>query len=213
MSQLLRFKDKQKFLLYDVETESLSLKRSRPWQCAFTLYEGRKVLHEDDLYPYWEDLNVGYQAKMITGFSDYDYQSKCIDRKDALEKFLEYFLDPDTLLVGHNILGFDVYQLMVWAEGCGVNLKWEDFIPRCVDTLALARGIALGEKPQRDEDGYCLGWQYKMLSVRDRKIKASLGALAKKYEVEHGEDQMHNALNDIHFNAEIFFKQIYEIEI
>ena len=39
-NSLLRFKTKQKYIVFDLETEGLNLRYSKPWQLGFLIAEG-----------------------------------------------------------------------------------------------------------------------------------------------------------------------------
>ena len=76
---LLRFDKDQKYITWDVETEGLNLVHSKPWQIAWIVCQGDKVLEKFDFYIKWDDLKVSEDAARITGFSREDYNRKAID--------------------------------------------------------------------------------------------------------------------------------------
>ena len=41
---LLRFKRNQKYIIFDTETEGLNLIKSKPWQAAWIVVEGDRVI-------------------------------------------------------------------------------------------------------------------------------------------------------------------------
>ena len=88
---LLRFDRKQKYLVFDTETEGLNLIDSRPWQVAWIVTQGDKVLEEHDVYVKWRDLNVSKDAARVTGFSKEDYERKAVKCSDAM-KALRFLL-------------------------------------------------------------------------------------------------------------------------
>lgn len=197
-------------MVFDTETEHLNLRTSRPWQLAYLIIKNGKILDQGNLFPFWEDLSISKKAAQITRFNYNDYKRKSIDKREAWDVMAPYFFDEDIKLVGHNILGFDVFQMRTWGREMGIEPKWPSFLDRCIDTLALARAIHLDRCIDKDN---FITWQYKMLSIRQRGMKTGLGALGKHYEVSHNEDGLHDALADIKLNASIFSKQIFEIEI
>ena len=69
--QLLRFNNKQKYMVFDFETCSLNLcrKNNKPWQLGFILCEGDKVKKEYDFLIKWDNLEVSADAAKITGFN------------------------------------------------------------------------------------------------------------------------------------------------
>ena len=70
IEKLARFDNKQKSVVFDFETCSLNLvsTENKPWQLAFQVYEGDKLLESNDYYIYWEDLKLSDGAKKVTGF-------------------------------------------------------------------------------------------------------------------------------------------------
>ena len=66
-SNLLRFNKKQKYIVFDTETESLALALARPWQLSWLVYEDHKIVKNEDHMIYWKDFNVSADAARITG--------------------------------------------------------------------------------------------------------------------------------------------------
>ena len=108
---LLRFNDKQKYLVFDFETCNLSLssKDNKPWQLAFLVCQGNKVIEEHDYYIYWDDLKISKDAKKITGFSEKKYKDLAQPAEFVLEHFEKLLYSEEYIPVGHNIFGFDIY--------------------------------------------------------------------------------------------------------
>ena len=52
---LLRFNKKQRYVVFDTETEGLNLVTSRPWQVAWLVVEGDKIVSRNDKFIYWPD--------------------------------------------------------------------------------------------------------------------------------------------------------------
>ena len=50
MEDLLRFKKNQKYMVFDFETCNLNLvsEENKPWQLAFLIYEGDKLIESND---------------------------------------------------------------------------------------------------------------------------------------------------------------------
>ena len=66
---LLRFNKKQRYVVFDTETEGLNLVTSRPWQIAWLVVEGEKIIDKRDFFIHWPNLNVSEGAARVTGFS------------------------------------------------------------------------------------------------------------------------------------------------
>jgi len=206
---LLRFNKKQKYLVFDTETEGLNLVTSRPWQIAWLVAEGDRIIKKNDLFIQWPDLNVSEGAARITGFSRKEYEKKCQSPKEVWEKFAEDFGDSETLIVGQNVLGFDIYMLNIWRKLIGLPSTYE-YLPRMIDTRALAVAIAK-QIPVEKKDFLC--WQYRLLNYRERGLRTSQAALLKQYNIPHDPKRLHDALYDIEMNFKIFCKQLFQLEI
>ena len=74
---LLRFNKKQRYVVFDTETEGLNLVTSRPWQVAWMVVEGDKIIEKNDLFIEWPDLQVSEGAAKVTGFTEKEYNKKC----------------------------------------------------------------------------------------------------------------------------------------
>ena len=206
---LLRFDRNQKYLVFDTETEGLNLINSRPWQVAWIVTQGDKVLEEHDVYVGWDDLEVSKDAARETGFSKQDYERRAIDCSDAMKKFASYLYNPDYKIVGHNLLNFDVYIVNVWRKLLNLTSDYS-FIDRIIDTRSIATAIA--KNIPVDKENF-LAWQYKMVNYIERGLKTSQPTLLKRYDIPHDPKRLHDALYDIMMNYKIFRKQLYEIEL
>ena len=206
---LLRYNRKQKYIIFDTETEGLNLVKSKPWQAAWIVAEGNKIIKKYDKLIKWDDLNVSKDAARITGFSKKYYKQNAEDPKSVWSEFSKYLYDPSYLIVGQNLLGFDVYMIDVWRKLIGEKLD-QSYIKRIVDTKAIAAAIAKDAPVDKDDFIY---WQYRWLNYRERGLKASQLTLLKKYEIDFDKKRLHDALYDIEMNFEIFHKQLYDIEL
>ena len=71
---LLRFNRNQRYVVFDTETEGLNLIKSRPWQVAWLIAEGDKIISRTDRFIHWPNLNVSEGAARVTGFSKKEYE-------------------------------------------------------------------------------------------------------------------------------------------
>jgi DNA polymerase III epsilon subunit-like protein len=210
MDELLRFKFDQKYLVFDTETEGLNLVKSRPWQLSWVEAVGKKIIKKEDRLIFWEDLDVSEEAAKITGFNKSLYLKKAEDPAKVWADFSVKLYDPEYIIVGHNILGYDVYMLNVLTKLIGEKINF-NFIKRCIDTNALAKVIAKGCQQVPNE---CrVPWMMKYINHRERGLKTNLKFLLEKYEINFDKDLLHNALYDIEKNYEVFLEQIKNIEI
>lgn len=202
----LRHQNQQKFLIFDTETECVNLARTRPWQVSWQVYEGQKLIDSQDRFPHWEDINVSAGAAFVTGFTKERYLSLSEDNRSVYESFKELVLNPDYLLVGHNILGFDVMVIRNWARAFGEDLGYE-FLNRCVDTLCLEKAIRANTEISREtlfEDQMKLCFQ--------RVKGTSLAALGTKYDIAFDPKKLHDSLEDIKLNNQVFRKQLWKMQ-
>ena len=206
---LLRYNRNQKYIIFDTETEGLNLVKSKPWQAAWIVAQGNKIIKKYDKLIYWDDLNVSKDAARITGFSQSYYEKNAEDPKKVWKEFSKYLYDDSYKIVGQNLLGFDVYMIDVWRKLIGEPLL-QDYINRIIDTKAIATAI-VKESPVDEKD--FIYWQYRWLNYRERGLKTSQLTLLKKYEIDFDPKRLHDALYDIEMNFEIFHKQLYDIEL
>ena len=206
---LLRFEKNQRYIVFDTETEGLNLVTSRPWQVAWLVVEGDRIIDKRDFYIHWPDLKVSEGAAKVTGFSQKEYSKKSMPPNIVWEKFSEDLYDENNLIVGQNLLGFDVYMVNIWRKLMGRNPDYS-FVSRIIDTKSLATAIAK-QIPVDKED--FIGWQYRILNYRERGLKTSQATLLKKYNIDHDPKRLHDALYDIEMNFKIFRKQLFDLDI
>lgn len=199
-------------MVFDFETCNLNLasQDNKPWQVAFSLYEGSNLIDSYDYYILWEDLNISDGARRVTGFSDSKYKKNAIDSKKILDHFEKYLYNKKYIKLGHNILGFDIYIHNIFRRLLGRPTDYS-YLSECLDTLCLAKAIEKDIKINDDDD--LLSWQFKLNSFRQKGLRLSLAACCKKYEVDFDATQLHDALYDIQKNYEIFKKILWKIEL
>ena len=208
MNTFLKQNINQKFVVFDTETEGLSLTSSRPWQLSWMVCKGDQILEEHDEFIKYDDLNVSEEAAKVTGFNHAAYLSKAKDPMEVWKNFAKYLYDDQYIFVGHNILNFDIYILNTMMQGIGIKNDWK-FVRRMIDTRALAVAMFKGIK----RNGDLLPWQIKLVNVREKGLKASQGFLLKHFAIDHDPSKLHNALYDIKMNYMVFRKLISEVEV
>ena len=210
MEYLLRFKFDQKYVIFDTETEGLNLVTSKPWQLAWIEATGKKIVKKQNRFLKWDDLNVSEDAAKVTGFDKKDYESKAEDPAVVFKEFMDLISQDDVIVVGQNILGYDLYMLGVIARNLNIIMDYS-FINNCFDTKAIATALAKGNKTP-DKDDF-IGWQIKWLHYRERGLKTNQKFLLQHYEIDFNEAKLHDALYDIEKNFEIFQKQLWQLDI
>ena len=206
---LLRFNKKQRYVVFDTETEGLNLVTSRPWQVAWLLVEGDKIIDKRDFFIHWPNLNVSEGAARVTGFSYNDYAKKSMPPNVVWEKFAHDLYNEDNLVVGQNLLGFDVYMVNVWRRLMGMDADYS-YINRIIDTKSLATAIAKDIPVEKEN---FINWQYRLLNHKERGLRTSQATLLKKYNIDHDPQRLHDALYDVEMNFKIFKKQLFDLEI
>lgn len=210
MEDLLRFKFDQKYVIFDTETEGLNLVTSKPWQLAWIEATGKKITKKQNRFLMWDDLNVSEDAARVTGFNYQTYAKQAEDPLVVYKEFMDLISQDDVIIVGQNLLGYDIYILGVIARKLGLDIDYS-FVNRIFDTKAIATALAKGNKTP-DKDDF-IAWQIKWLHYRERGLKTNQKRLLEYYDIKFDESKLHDALYDIEKNFEIFLKQLWELEI
>jgi DNA polymerase III epsilon subunit-like protein len=209
---LLRFAKNKKFTFIDCETFNLCLNEfnNLPWQIAMIeTLGGETITEKHDLYLDWDThLKISEEAKKITKFSDYKFNSRKSPSEQCVIKTHEVLKSSD-YIVGHNLLGFDIYLLRIAFQK--FNLDWKFMMPKILDTFALMKGVRLESKYKSGSD--LLAYQYKQIHTIKSKIKCSLGVLGKEFDIDHDHNSLHDALVDLELNLKFWNKLKYMIEV
>ena len=150
----------QKYLVVDTETEGLNLHSSKAWQLSWIVCQGNKILEEHDEFIAHKNLNIPEVVKKMTGFNWDKYNQKSKSLSKVWSKFETYLYDPQYIIVGQNLLGFDVYMLALLQKMLGQQPDYS-YLPRIYDTRALAK--AYRENLDKPKDNF-LSWQYKIIN-------------------------------------------------
>ena len=208
-NSLLRFKKNQKYIVFDFETEGLNLRYSRPWQLGFIETEGQNIKNEHDIYIGFDDLSVSADAARITGFSEHTYRKKKKDKLQVLEFFDKFLYNPDYLIIGHNIIGYDVYIHNVLRKACGKPTDYS-YMNRVIDTNCLSKAYKMGLK--KVDDNLTL-WQYKLNNYIKKGLKTSQITMLKEFSIPFEADKLHDAVYDVKMTLKPFHKLIWNIEV
>lgn len=210
LNNLLRFNKNQKYIVFDFETESLNLFYNKPWQLSFVIASGNKVTEEHDYFIDWPDLNVGEEAAKINHFNLSDYNKSKQDAKKVLDCFEGFLYDKEYLIVGHNIIGFDIYIHNIYRRLLGKAPNYT-YLERLVDTNCLAKAIKLQIPKKKDESIF--QWMSRLNFFHKRGLKTSQKQMLKENNIDFKEELLHNSLYDVQMNFELFRKLIYQIDI
>lgn len=211
MEDLLRFKKDQKYVVFDFETCNLNLvsEHNKPWQLAFLVYHGDKLIESNDYHIYWEDLRMSEGARKVTGFKDAKYKKLAQPAEKVLDHFEKYLYDDSYIKLGHNILGFDIYIHNIFRKLLGRKPDYS-YLVHSIDTLCLAKAIY---KEVELNGNDFLSWQFKLNSFHERGMRLNLGACCKTYDVDFDPTKLHDALYDIKKNYEVFKKMLWKVKI
>lgn len=210
MKKLFRFNKNKKFIIFDYETCGLNLisKSNKPWQLAYLIADQNKIIEKKDFYLKWDDLKISDEAKRITGFNEKKYLSKAVDPLKVLNEIEKFFYNPDYNVVGHNILGFDVYIHNIHRLLLGKKTDYS-YLNRAIDTNCLAKARSM--EISVNENDFLL-WQMKLQKIRKKGLKSNLKFLCQYYSIDFDESKLHDALYDITKNYEVFKKLIWDFE-
>ena len=210
-SELLRYKKNQKYLIPDTETCHLNLAIDNyPWQVAWLVATQNEILERKNYFLNWGDkLKVSDGAARATGFDPRQIEKHGKEPKAVYQEFKKDLDNPEYIIVGHNLINFDIYIENYWAQEVGEPHSWE-YLNRLIDTNAVAKAIEKGIRVDKEN---ILAWQFKVIGLVEKGLKTNLGFLAKKYKLEIDEERFHKADYDIEKNWEISRKQMWEIEI
>ena len=209
---MLRFNKDQKYICFDFETCHLNLldDSNKPWQLSYIIAKGNNIIKEVDNYIYWPDLKLSEGAKLVTHFDERKYHSLASDAKEVLFTFESYLYDKDYLIIGQNLLGFDVYIHNIYRRLLGHKTDFS-YTKRIIDTNCIAKAIKKNLKPQKDTD--FTFWQSRLNDFREKGLKTSIKAQLKDYKIDFDENMLHNSMYDVQMNFKIFQKQLWQIEI
>jgi DNA polymerase III epsilon subunit-like protein len=171
--------------------------------------KGGQILDSKDYYVGWDrDVNVSVEAARITRFNPVDYDKRKIKFEEIFPT-IEDWLDNADYIVGHNILGFDIYLIKDFYNYVGKDYR--HLMPKIIDTNCIARGIKF-ELPYRTSENF-LEYQYKLVHERRKGIKTNLTALGREFQIEHDYDRLHDALVDLELNLKVWNQLKYQLEM
>lgn len=195
-----KLKHDQKYIVFDVETEGLNLCYSRPWQVSWVETQGNNIISEHDLYVDYPDLQLSDMIRKLTGFNENKYNREKQPLKQVWGELKKFLLNPEYIVVGQNLLGFDVYMVAIMQKLLGETPDYS-YLDRIYDTRAL--GKAYREDIRKPKSDF-LGWQYKLMHDRSLKSKVSQLQLLKLFDIDFEENKLHSAIYDTKMCFEVF---------
>lgn len=210
-NDLLRFDKKSSFVFIDCETFNLCLNfcQNLPWQVSMIKAVNGKKVDEKDLFIKWDtNLKISKEAKRITRYDPVKVQ-KLSRSFDEVFPIISEWLDSSDYIVGHNILGFDIY--LIKEMYLLKNRRIDHLVEKIIDTNCIAKGIKFPVEKLPEEG--LMDYQYKLLHTRRKGVKTNQTALGKEYKIEHDYDRLHDAIVDLELNLKIWNKLKYQIDI
>lgn len=209
---MLRYNPDQYYICFDFETCNLNLvdTDNKPWQLSYLLSKGQEIYHRSDNYILWPDLKMSREAAEVTHFNREKYERLAKDPGPILSEFEKYLYDDKFLIVGQNLLGFDVYVYNIYRRCLGLKVDYS-FLERIIDTNCVAKAIKKQFRPLPGES--MLSWQYKLADFREKGLKTSVLAQLKEYKIPFDEHRLHDSMYDVEMNFKIFLQQAWTIEI
>jgi len=212
-SNLLRFNKDKVFVVFDIESEDLRLLGNRGWQLSYLVATQNRILEEHDYFLWWDDLNMSADAARITRFNYEEYKQKAQDPKKILEQFDTYLYNPENIIVGANIVNFDIYVLNTMRKAVGLKTDWS-FVDRMLDIQCIEKAKALNRKEIPQEPNKRAATMFELSNWRKKGVKTSVEHLAKNvYQIDYDPNKAHDAKYDNRLCLEILKKQIYTINI
>ncbi len=211
MKKLLRYDKEKEFVFIDCETFNLCLNscHNLPWQIAMLKVKGDKIVDSKDFYIKWDThLKIGKEAAKITRYSPSRMEKRGLPPEEVFPT-IEDWLDNSDFVVGHNVLGFDIYLIKGFYDY--MEKDYKHLTSKVIDTLPLSRGIKLDS---HIVDGESLTeYQYRMLETRRKGVRTNLKAMGLYFNIEHEYDELHNALVDLKLNLKVWNKIKWQAEI
>lgn len=208
---LLRFDKNKKFVFIDCETLNLCLNFSHnlPWQIAMLRVSGDKVTEDKNFYLKWDTkLKISIDAARMTRYSQETIDKLGLNPKEVFPTIYDWLENCD-YIIGHNILGFDLYLIKEYYSLMGKDSR--HLVSKIIDTHCLAKGMKIGPLYKPSES--LIEYQYKMLHTIKKGVKTKLTALGEEYEITHDYDNLHDAIVDLELNLKVWNKLKWQIDI
>lgn len=209
---LLRFDKEKCFVFIDCETLNLSLNfcNNLPWQIGMIKVRGDKILDKKDFYIKWEtDLKISVDAARITRYDPLRMESRGLSPEEVFPT-MKSWLDESDYIVGHNILGFDIY--LIYEMYKKFKASHSHLVDKVIDTYCLAKGMKFSFSFNK-KSNTLLEHQYKMLHTIKKGTKLKLKDLGKEFEIDHNYDNLHDAICDLELNLKVWNKLKWMIDI
>ena len=210
---LLRYDDTKTLVFIDCETLNLCLNfcHNLPWQIAMLKVQGKKTLAEKDFYLKWKTgLKISEEAARITRYNQTTIDQKGLKPEEVFPTIQDW-LDNADHIIGHNILGFDIYLIKDFYNYMGKD--YSHLTKKIIDTDCLARADKHNMPYDKETYDSLLEYQYRLSTKKKKGIKTNLTAIGKEYDIDHDYKNLHNALVDLELNVKVWQKLKWKVEI
>ena len=210
-SHLLRFKPKQRYVIFDFETSNLNICIDNPlWEIGYLLVEGNNIIEKHHYRIWWDNFKISKGAQQVTRFNYDDYKKTAKDPKVVLDDFEKYLYNEEYISIAHNCHSFDIYVHNQWRKKLGLKTDYS-YLERCIDTNSVAKLIKLGVKEVKWEN--LMETMFRMSNFYQKGMKTNLTAMGKYYNIEFDYESLHSGINDTILLLEIWNRMKKEIEI
>ena len=107
------------------------------------------MISKHDHFIRWDNINVSADAARITGFNKNHYYEKAESPIEVFKELSKYLYDPSFLVIGQNLLGFDVYMINVWRKLMGMKSD-NSYVNRVIDTKSISTAIFKNVLPDKE---------------------------------------------------------------
>lgn len=197
---------KNKFCIFDTETESLNLVLSRPYELAYSIMENGEITESHQRFIWWDNLKMSADAARITRFNYDSYKEKAEDPYLVYEDFNKLLSDENIFFVSQNGLKFDTYMIKSWFEEIGKWNGYGSWVNRMVDINPIFK--AYQKKVQFPDEELLLN-QYAWANMHEKGLKSNLTFMCKSFNIEVDETKTHEGLYDIYLTGECLKQLIY----
>jgi DNA polymerase III epsilon subunit-like protein len=131
------------------------------------------------------------------------------DYREVVKDVVEWTSAAD-FIIGHNILGFDIYFLSAFYRLVGRSPV--GLAEKIIDTHALAKGLKMSDVFDRKKSSL-LEYQYRIIHTMVKGLKTRTSILGPEYGIEHDYENLHDALVDLQLNLKIWNQLKYQVNI
>lgn len=210
--KLLRYNTTSKFLFLDFETLNLGLSFdvNLPWQLGMLKVCGDNILDSKDILIKWDtELKISPEAAEKTRYDQSKVDSKGVKPEEAF-KYLKEYIDWADYIIGHNVLGFDIYLIYEFYKM--FKTPTNKMVNKFIDTNAIAKGVKLGF-PFNPQSESFLEYQYRMINFRQKGLKTRLEILGQEYQIDFDPNMLHDAIYDLTLNKKVWDKLKFQVEV